>query len=71
MHGGAGRACIKAGVGGRGRRVGGGLHGTFGLRSDPCCMSVPIVNQKELESVKSFCMTSLLLSWHGLGECHS
>lgn len=58
-----GRACM-------GRGVGGGLHGTLGLRSDPCCMSVPMVNQKELESVKSFCMTSLL-SWHGLGECHS
>ncbi|XP_060534777.1 uncharacterized protein LOC132707106 [Cylas formicarius] len=32
--------------------------GTFGLRSDPCCMRLPIANQKLFPRVKSFSSTS-------------
>ena len=42
----------------------------LGLRSDPCCMSVPTVNQKLLASVKSFWTTNPV-STQGCGADHS
>ena len=42
----------------------------LGLRSDPCCMRVPTVNQKLLARVKSFC-TTYPVSTQGWGADHS
>ena len=42
----------------------------LGLRSDPCCMRVPTVNQKLLARVKSFC-TTYPVSTQGCGADHS
>lgn len=43
---------------------------TFGLRSDPCCMRVPMVNQKLLASENWF-STRWLSTSQGCGLCHS
>ena len=41
-----------------------------GLRSEPCCISVPTANQKLLASVKSF-WTVVPVSMQGCGLAHS
>ena len=43
---------------------------TFGLRSDPCCMRVPMVNQKLLANENWF-STRWFSTSHGCGLCHS
>lgn len=43
---------------------------TFGFRSEPCCIRVPIVNQKLFAIVNWFSIKSLWVS-HGCGLCHS
>lgn len=48
------------------------LLDTLGLRSDPCCINVPMVNQKLLASEKSFrrltngCCSTDSAKWCGL-----